>query len=72
MNHLDDLLRGPVTGRGNAGKDTGARRLGLVSVLHQAQIVVDDVHDIQRLALVFVDALNLHIEHRGGVDRDGG
>jgi hypothetical protein len=32
--------------------------------------VADRLEDVQKLALVFVDPLDLHVEDRVGIDRD--
>ena len=68
MDELDNLLGRPVAGRGFSGEQHRARHRDFLSVFHNAQIVADDAQHVQQLALIFVDALDLDIEHRGRVD----
>ena len=51
-----------------AAKDEGARNHIQVGILLDALVEGDDVEDIEVLALVFVDALYLHVKHGIGVD----
>ena len=68
VDQLDDLFGQPVAGRGLSGKDIRSRRRGLAAILDQRQIFVDDVHHIEQLPLVSVDALHLNIEERIRID----
>ena len=45
---------------------------GDLAVLDDAQVIVNHVHHVQQLALVFVDALDLHVEDGVGIDHDSG
>ena len=69
VDQLDDLLSGPVARRGLAGKEVGARCAWVGAVFRQAQVLMQDVHDVEKLPLVFVDTLDLHVEQRLGADR---
>ncbi|KAF5040732.1 hypothetical protein DSECCO2_530350 [anaerobic digester metagenome] len=70
---VDDFLGFEIAGRGLAGEEIHARHGRDIAVLGQAQVVVDDVHDVEELALVFVDALGLDVEDgvRGEDDARG-
>ncbi len=70
VDQLDDLLGGPVARRGLAGEDIGARDNRVRPVFGQAEILVQDVHDVEKLALVLMDALDLHIKERVRADGD--
>ena len=49
----------------------GARRASAgVAVFDDAQVEMDDVQRVEQLALVLVDALDLDVEERVGIDRD--
>ena len=67
---LDDALGHVVSGRGLGGEDEDARGDIEAGILQQAAVEREDVQKIEVLALVFVQTLDLHIEKRGGIDRD--
>ena len=68
VRQLDDQLRQPVARRRLAGDDHDARRPIAVGIgLHRVP-ARDDAEDVQELALVFVDALGVDIDHRRRVD----
>jgi hypothetical protein len=73
VDEVDDLLGHPVARRRLAAKN-GHARLLLFALLGrerlELQVAVNDAKDVELLALVFVDALNLHVKEGGRVDRD--
>ena len=74
MRQLDDQL-GHVIGRsGLAGNDHRARRpvssIHTIGVGNDGLVARHHVQDVEQLPLVFVDALDLHIEQAGRVDDD--
>ena len=75
VDELDDLLRRVVARRRLAGDDAhlgdDVLALGVAQAL-DPEVAVDDAEDVEELALVLVDALHLHVEHRVGVDLDVG
>ena len=62
MDQLDNLLGRSIPGRCFPGKkkDLGRRRRG--PVIHQAQVIMDDAQDIQKLPLVEMDTFGLDIK----------
>ena len=68
VDRLDDELGGVIARRSLGREDEGARRDVEVGVLEQAAVEPKDVEQVEVLALVFVEALDLHIEHGGGVN----
>ena len=68
VREADDLLGHPVTRSGLTTDHDGARH-DFLAVL-DLDVKMDGVEDVQELALVFVDALDLHIEERVGIDID--
>ena len=68
MGELDDLLGAQVAGGGLAREDLDARDVVLGRVGANVAVGRDDLQDVEQLALVFVDALDLDVEHRVGVD----
>ena len=67
VDQLDDQL-GHVVGRGRfAGEHDHTRHHIGLRVAQDALVARDHVQDVEQLALVFVDALDLHIKH--GVHR---
>ena len=68
VDELDDELGEVVGGRGLAGEEERARRHVELRVLPQAIVEHDDVQRVQQLPLVFVDALDLRVEDRLGID----
>ena len=72
VDELDDLLGGPISGRCFAREDISARREGVFGVFDEALVFGDDAEHVQRLPLVFVDALDLHVEDGTGIDVGAG
>ena len=68
VDELDDELGGVVAGRGLAAEDDGARGLLALGIELEPAVEGDGVQHVQVLALVLVDALDLHVEHRLGVE----
>ena len=69
MRQADDLL-GERIGRGRlAGEDLDARAPVLRGVRTDGVVLADGVQDVEQLALVFVDALDLHVEQGVRVER---
>lgn len=64
----DDLLGDVVAGGGLATDHDGAGAVVAVGVALDAVVHGDDVQAVEQLALVLVDALDLDVEHGGGVD----
>ena len=63
---LDDRLRHDIAWRGLAADDDQARhQVGAVAAA-DAVVQVDRVQHVEQLALVLVDALDLHVEHHVG------
>ena len=60
--HLDDLLCDVVSGSGLGSEDVCLWNKVSVRILEQVVIVSDDVHRVQLLALIFVQALYLNIK----------
>ena len=69
VDQADVQLRHHVAGRGLAREHVGARHAARVGIALERQVVRDDLQAGQQLALVFVDALDLHDEHRVGRSR---
>ena len=69
---LDDQLGHEVAWRCLSAEDECAGRHRECRVVFDAKVESNDVKDIQVLALIFVDALYVHIEECGGIDRDAG
>ena len=67
VNRLDDVLGEVVAGSGLGGKDENTRGDVVVGILKDPPIESQDVKEIEVLALVFVQALDLHIEEGGGI-----
>ena len=70
VDELDDELGEVVARRGLGGEDVGAREEAGLRVGLQLEVLVDDVHDVEELALVLVHALDLDVEERIDVDLD--
>jgi len=66
VREADDLLSHPVTRSGLTADHDGARH-NFLAVL-QLDVQVDGVEDVQELALVFVNTLDLHVKERIGID----
>lgn len=71
VDEVDDSLGHPVSWRSLATEDRYARGELLPFFRGQGldlKVPVDNTEDVQLLALVLVDTLDLNIEERGGVD----
>ena len=68
VDQLDDQLRRCVGGRRLPAEDERARDHGQVRVLLRPQVERNHVQEIEQLALVFVHALDLHVEERVAID----
>ena len=68
----DDELGEVIARRRLAAEHEHARLHGELGIGLEPVIQADDVQDVQVLALVFVDALDLHVEDRGRIDDDAG
>ena len=68
VDQLDDQFRHVVAGRGLAGEDHRARHPLRLRIVDEPLVQRDHVQHVQKLALVFVHALDLHIEQRVDVD----
>ena len=66
----DDFLRHVVGGSGFTGEDEYTRLPFGIGVFQNFVVAVDDVHQVERLAFVLVDTLNLHVEQGLRVDFD--
>ena len=55
-----------------SSEDVGARLAGRLSLIDQAEIVVNDMQNAQELSLVLVDPLDLDVEERVDIDDDPG
>ena len=70
MDQVNDALGHGVGRRGLAGEDDAARRRIVGDAVNDGVVVGDDVQHVEQLPLVFVDALDLYVEQRVGVERD--
>ena len=71
IDQLDDQL-GHVVGRGRlAGKNHHPWHRDCAGLLEQAQVACDHMQHIEQLALVLVNAFDLHIKQRPGGHADG-
>ena len=70
IGELDDQLRLRVARRRLAGENLDPRHPGLVRLGLDGDVECDRLQEIEQLPLVFVDALDLHVEHRIRVDRN--
>src|SRR5437868_12733076 len=70
MNQLDDQLRHEVARRGFAREEKSARLNRHRAIFDDLPVAMDHMQDIEKLPLVLVHALDLHIEHRLRIDRD--
>ena len=68
VGELDDQLGLRVARRRLAGEDLHPRRQVAGRVGADGVVERDGLQDVEQLALVFVDALDLHVEQRVGVD----
>ncbi len=64
----DDLLGHVVAGGGLAAEQHAARDQPRAVAALDAVVEMDDVQGVEELALVFVDALHLHVEEGVGVE----
>ena len=67
---LDDALGHSIAGRGLGRKQERARLEGLVRVVVQQELQLRDAHGAQKLALILVQALDLHVKDRVAVERE--
>ena len=72
VGELDDQLGALVAGRGLAGEYLDPRRPIAVRLQPDGEIERDRFQDVEKLALVFVDSLDLHVEHRRRIDGHAG
>ncbi len=72
VRQLDDELGAHIAGRGLAGEDLHPRRPVLLRVGADRLVERDRFEDVEELTLVFVDALDLHVEQRSRVDANAG
>ncbi len=70
VDELDDQLGDGIAGRRLAGEDHGARDSGLAPAAAQAVVEGDHVKQVEQLALVFVNALDMDVEHGLPIDLD--
>ena len=70
VDRLDDALGQFVTGRGLGAENKNAWLHIEVRILQDAAIEREDMKQVQVLALVFMQPLDLDIEERGRIDRD--
>ena len=69
-NELDGLLGHDIAGGRLGGKHEGAGLEGGVGVGLDVQVHAQDLEHVEQLALVLMQALNLHIEQGIGVHID--
>ena len=72
VEEADDQLGHVVAGRRLAAEYHRARRQMLAGAVLDAQVAGDHPEGVEVLALVFVDPLHLHVEHRGGIHQHTG
>ena len=70
VDEADDALGDRVARRGLCAEQEHARLHGAVRVALQLLIEVDNMHRVQKLTLILVQALDLHVEDRVGVEHD--
>ena len=70
VNEADNALRHRVARCSLCTEKEGLRLHDAIGIVTQLLIEVNDVQRIQKLALVFVQTLDLHIENCIGVERD--
>ena len=70
VNQADDFFRHVVGGCGFTGKDEDRGCQSKSGFSRILVVAVDDVHHVQRLALVFVDAFDLDVKQRVRVNLD--
>ena len=70
VGELDDELGEVIASRSLACQDDDSRRRPICLTLAKRVPARDDAEDVQQLALVFVDALDLYVEHARRVDFD--
>ena len=68
VDEADDLLGARVARRGLGAKDERARRDLVGRVRIDAVVQHEDVQRVEQLALILVQALHLHVEHRIRID----
>ena len=67
VDEADDQLRHVVARSGLAAEDHGAGRHAIGLAVLDPQVLGDHLQGVEVLALVFVDALHLHVEQAGGI-----
>ena len=70
VDQLDDQLGVAVARRRLAGKDLDARHPVALRIVLDRVVERDRLQDVEQLALVFVDALDLDVEQCGRIDLD--
>ena len=70
VDHLDDPLGHGVARGGLGAEEEQVGRHLHVGVVPELLVEMDDVHHVQQLALVLVEALHLHVEDGVGVQDD--
>ena len=72
IDKVDDFLGHDIARRGLAAEDLHPRHMRQVRVLADEMPLRDGLKDVEKLALVFVQPLDLHVEHRVRADADAG
>ncbi len=72
IDETDDLLRQVIPRRGLAREQPDPRDAALAGIILQLLPMRDRLEDVEVLPLVFVDALDLDVEHRVGIEADTG
>jgi hypothetical protein len=67
---MDDFLGHRIARRRFAAEDLDARHPVALRIVAQHVPVGNGLQDVQELALVFMDALDLHVKEGVGADRD--
>jgi len=70
VDELDDEFGKLIGGSGFTGEEEGTRRHFEIGIIAKAIIENDDAKSVEELAFVFVDALDVRIEHGIGIDSD--
>ena len=70
VDQMNDFLGHVIARRGLAGKDLDPRHPWPRRIAADRAPAGDGFQNVQKLALVFVDALDLHVEQRIGADLD--
>ena len=67
---MDNPLGYSVAGRGLGAEQEGVGHQIHVGVIPQHLVEVDDVHGVEELPLVLMEALDLHVENGVGIEDD--